>query len=255
MHTFTWYLQKGGPRGTAGNSKMRKLTAAKYLHFIEVDEGTYIGWNRYWPSIFILNDAALELLDRVREGVREGHPIERNEEIDYFLDEFKKYHFIFSDDTDPSKDEFIRMVRSMDEERESAALDFYRQKQAYDGLKIVNDECNLACNYCVNHDKKKGYQSPNVRAKLSRSEKLEIVNKIVDQYLGPVPPANEGGKTGGKEAGIFFSGGEILLEWELLKEVVRRIDEKYASSDTKITYEINTNLTLLTQEMAGKKRG
>jgi len=225
---------------------MKKLTAAKYLHFIKVDKGTYIGWNRYWPSIFILNEAALKLLDRVRDG----RPIERNEEIDYFLDQFKKYRFIFEGDNDPSKENFVRMVRDMDEQRQREAGDFYRQKQAYDGLKIVNDECNLTCSYCVNHDKKKEYQSPNIRAKLSRAEKLEIVNKIVDQYLGAALPAKEGGKTGGKEAGIFFSGGEILLEWELLKEVVRRIDHKYASSGTKIDYEINTNLTLLTEEMA-----
>jgi sulfatase maturation enzyme AslB (radical SAM superfamily) len=225
---------------------MKKLTAAKYLHYIEVGQDTYIGWNRYWPSIFILNKEALRLLDRIRDG----KAIESSAEIDYFLEEFKKYHFIFQGDSDPSKEKFTRMVREAVAETERRAEDFYRDKESYDDLKIVNEECNLTCCYCVNNYKKR--TAPVGISNKSPAHKLEIVLNCVDRYLeGAAPPAGKNSLNNrNKEANIFFNGGEILLEWEMIKQVVRRVREKWGNKGRKTVFEINTNLTLLTEEIA-----
>ena len=70
---------------------MKNLNVSKYLHFQQVDNDIYVGWNRFFPSIFIFNTSALELLD----GIRDNRPLETDEEIEYFLKEFKKYKFIY----------------------------------------------------------------------------------------------------------------------------------------------------------------
>lgn len=256
---------------------MKKLTAATYLHYIEVDRDTYIGWNRYWPSIFILNKEALNLLDRVRKG----EEIETNEEIDYYLEEFKKYHFIFAGDSDPSKEEFVREVREAVGETDRRAQEFYRDKEAYGSLSIVNDECNLACCYCVNHYNKRSV--PAGVSKMDAARKRDIIFDCVDQYMGAAPPADRGNinhrnkeeisypdkflqqnyerraappagndkeKGENKEASVFFNGGEILLQWDLVKQVVEHVEEQCGKKGIKARFEINTNLTLLTEEIA-----
>ncbi len=225
---------------------MEKLTVAKYLHFLKVDNDAYIGWNRYHPSIFILNKAALDLLDRIAAG----KTIPRNNEIDYFLEEFKKYRFIFRGDTDPSKEDFCRMVRQAAAETESRAAQFYREKEDYDDLKIVGNACNLACPYCINNYKKE--ESPCCEIKDNKEKKLEIIEQCIDRYIARKieSPAARLPDEKIKEAKIFFNGGEILLEWPLIKEIIERNQTTYKNKGIKITYEINTNLTLLTEAMA-----
>ena len=50
------------------------------------------------------------------------------------------------------------------------------------------------------------------------------------------------------ETRIHFNGGEILLDWEPVKKILEYIRRKYPGM--KIEYHINTNMTLLTREMA-----
>lgn len=181
--------------------------------------------------------------------IRKGEEIETNEEIDYYLEEFKKYHFVFEGDSDPSKEDFAREVREAVEETDRRAQEFYRDKESYDNLTIVNDECNLACSYCVNHYNKRGV--PNGVSRKDAGGKREIILDCVDQYMGAMPPAGNDKENGRKkEASVFFNGGEILLEWELVKQVVEHVEEQCSKNGITAGFEINTNLTLLTEEIA-----
>jgi hypothetical protein len=124
---------------------MNNLGVSKYLHFLPLDNDIFIGWNRYFPAVFILNDAALELMDRIKNH----QPIEINEETDKYIREFKKYKFLYENgsDFDPYRENFVRMVRQEVEKPDRDARDFYRLKKDYAELKIVTDDCNLACAY------------------------------------------------------------------------------------------------------------
>jgi MoaA/NifB/PqqE/SkfB family radical SAM enzyme len=53
---------------------------------------------------------------------------------------------------------------------------------------------------------------------------------------------------GGPASKDFLKWGEILTDWPLIEKILRRITEKYPG--IKIQYDINTNLTLLTEEIA-----
>lgn len=214
---------------------MKNLNVSEYLHFLPVDKDIFIGWNRYFPSIFVLNDAALDVMDRIKNN----KPAEMNEDIRQYVNEFKKYKFLYENggNSDPYRENFVRLVRQETEKPDRDAKDFYRQKKDYAQLKIVTDDCNLACTYCVNN-----YGRNPTGIKKKNREELEVVHACVDQFMsGKI-------KNGVGEARIFFNGGEILVEWELIKEVVQRIAEKY--KDINVDYSMNTNLTLLTEEMA-----
>ena len=215
---------------------MKNLHVSEYLHYLPVDKDTYVGWNRYFPSIFILNGAALELMDRIAHD----KPIEMDEEIDEYLKEFKKYKFLYEGDFpdgDPSGRDFENMVREEVKKPDRYAEAFFKEEKAYEDLKIVTDDCNLACAYCVND-----YGRTPAGIKKKDGEKLKIVETCVDQFM------ERKTRNGGKETKIFFNGGEILVEWELVKAIVERTAEKY--KDIRVDYGLNTNLTLLTEEMA-----
>lgn len=215
---------------------MKNLNVSKYLHFQQVDNDIYVGWNRFFPSIFIFNTSALELLD----GIRKNKPLETNNEIKYFLKEFKKYKFIYEGELDPSQKDFMNMVQQHFDKLNQRARDFYRLEEDYSALKIVNDVCNLNCSYCINT-----YQPPgnaNAGIKKNFPDRNRIINHCVDQFF------TRKIKKGIHEVSITFNGGEILVDWKIIKNMVKRISRKYP--EIKIKYEMNTNLTLLTEEMA-----
>lgn len=228
---------------------MKRLKVAEYLHFLLVSKGIYIGWNRFYPSVFIFNQEAMDLLERIKYK----KPIKVDNDIGYFLKEFKKYRFLYEGDVDPSRKNFVHMVQWAVAETDRRAGEFYRQKEDYDDLKIVNEECNLACSYCVNrhnlpaaynHDNISSKESPGKRVSKMTEDKWTVVNQCVEQFISR-KIAN-----GSRRMQIFFNGGEILIEWPLIKAVVQRIAKEYKDKDIEIEYKINTNLTLLNEEIA-----
>ncbi len=215
---------------------MKNLNVSEYLHFLPVDKDIFIGWNRYFPSIFILNDAALELMDRIKNN----QPIEIDEDIEAYIEEFKKYKFLYQGDPsdgDPFRKDFLNIVREEVKKPDRFAKEFLKQEKDYEDFKIVTDDCNLACAYCVND-----YGRTPTGIKKRDNEKLKMVQMCVDQFM------ERKTRDGAGKAEIFFNGGEILVEWELLKEIVEGIAKKY--NDIQVGYGLNTNLTLLTEEMA-----
>ncbi|MGD2092168.1 MAG: radical SAM protein [Candidatus Aminicenantes bacterium] len=215
---------------------MKNLKVSKYLHFQPVDHDIYVGWNRFFPSIFIFNRPALELLHRIRDD----KPLQTNEEIKYYLKEFKKYKFIYEGECDPSQKDFLNMVQQHLDELNQRAADFYRLKEDYSALSIVNDVCNLDCPYCINRYQ----QSPKKGTGLKNNSryKRRIIYDCVDQFFARKI------KKGIGEVSIAFNGGEILLDWKIIKDMVQRISQKYPG--IKVNYQMNTNLTLLTEAMA-----
>jgi radical SAM protein with 4Fe4S-binding SPASM domain len=216
---------------------MTQLNVSRYLHFLRVAQEMYIGWNRFFPSTFILNRSALLFLQHIKKK----KPLENSGPILAFLEELKKYKFLYEGEVDPSRQEFLDMVQQKLAEIDRRAEDFYRLKQDYEDLKLGNDRCNLACSYCINEEgKPKKYCRPAPEMRLP--VRLRIINKCVDQFFAR-KIAN-----GKRETRISFNGGEILADWPLVKKILDHIRRKYPGM--KIDYSINTNMTLLTPEKA-----
>jgi radical SAM protein with 4Fe4S-binding SPASM domain len=239
MLNKNFYLKKINFSGNIDS--MEDLKVSKYVHYLQVDKEIFIGWNRFFPSIFILNKAALELLDRIEKKT----PIESNETISRFLKEAQKHKFLYDGEIDPSMEDFFTTAHRKLEEQDERAKDFYRKEEDYGALKIINEVCNLSCFYCVNKIETEDDSSKSRCGgdkKMSLQQKMQIIDKCVDQFFYRKI------KKGVSQTKIFFSGGEILADWPLVKKIVERISKNYPGIE--VEYGMNTNLTLLTEEIA-----
>jgi radical SAM protein with 4Fe4S-binding SPASM domain len=219
---------------------MKNFKVSEFLHFqpVDVDKDISIGWNRFFPTIFMVNRFALELL----EAVRDRKPLPQNKETEWFVNELFKYKFIYDSDTDPtdpSGDAFLRMMEKLLAALKKKGDEFYRLKKAYDGITIFNDECNLACPYCVNQYKRK-----HVPVKRNAAERLKIVRDCIDRFVSR--RLAKGLKS--EPVKVSFNGGEILLAWREIKEIVQWLTDTYRRMN--FEFHMNTNLTLMTGEIA-----
>lgn len=219
-------------RPVSADAANRELTAVQHLHFHNVGRGKWIGWNRFYPVIFVFNKNARDILEKISRK----EPVKPDPGVLEFIGYLKKHGFVYPGAVDPSKTQFMQTVRENLETQDRLAGEFYSEKRDFRHLTIANDSCNLACPYCVNQ-----YKNTFIK-KHADAKKLEVINRCVDQYFtGKI----RNGKT---EARIAFNGGEILVDWPVIKAVVERIAGKYGGINTH--YVMNTNLTLMTEEMA-----
>jgi uncharacterized protein len=91
---------------------------------------------------------------------------------------------------------------------------------------VLTADCNLSCRYC--------YQN----AKKSRSMTWATLRTSLDLILTSRPA----------EVKVLFLGGEPLLEFPLIRQAVEYVEKK-RTADKHVKYIINTNGTLLTEEI------
>ena len=85
--------------------------------------------------------------------------------------------------------------------------------------------CNMRCRYC--------YAPPRPGPAMSRTTGLAAL-----EFGARMNP--------GRSCGIIFFGGEPLLRWPLIQEVIRRCQTELARErgDRRIAYHITSNLTV-----------
>jgi len=148
-----------------------------------------------------------------------------------------KYKVFFNGNPDPSKDDFFKSINVQIQRINKNMDDFYKYKRDYEKLNIVNDICNLKCPYCV-----KNYNNLFSPVSIKTDEKIKLINKCIDQFFLYKLKNNV------YSTNISFNGGEILLDWKLIKSIIERISNKY--KNIKVKYSLNTNMTLMTEEIA-----
>ena len=96
---------------------------------------------------------------------------------------------------------------------------------------LLGESCNLACTYCLNGPKT--YQTK-ARARMSAG----VAFRSVAMCLEDLEP--------GGVVEVAFFGGEPLLHWPLVKEVITHCETtlKPANADKRIRYHLTSNLTL-----------
>lgn len=97
----------------------------------------------------------------------------------------------------------------------------------------VTQNCNLRCSYCV-------YSGSYInRVHNNKRMDLDVAKRAVDYYYEH--------SSNIKSPAIGFYGGEPLLEFELIKNIVNYADKKF--KDRTLDYYVTTNATLLTDEI------
>ena len=99
----------------------------------------------------------------------------------------------------------------------------------------ITERCNLRCDYCCYSGQFEGQRAHGIR-----TMSFETARKAVDAHLASRQ------KNG--IAAVSFYGGEPLLEFSLIKEIVHYAKEQAQKRSKKLVFSITTNGTLLDDE-------
>ncbi|MCE5301652.1 MAG: radical SAM protein [Planctomycetaceae bacterium] len=97
----------------------------------------------------------------------------------------------------------------------------------------LTQRCNLRCEYCCY-----GQQYPELRSHGEATLSIDVAKNVVRDFLSHQP----------QKCLIGFYGGEPLLEFELLQQIVWFTEELASRYDVKPAFSLTTNGTLLTDE-------
>lgn len=95
----------------------------------------------------------------------------------------------------------------------------------------INQRCNLDCKYC--------YLGEKNGSKMS----IDIANLAVDMAFEKTTVHKD------KTLSVSFVGGEALLDFDLMKEIVQYIEDINTSYNYKILYSVTTNATIITMDI------
>ena len=106
---------------------------------------------------------------------------------------------------------------------------------------IVTDSCNFACTYCIANSML--VLGPRAKPKQPLMEMI-VAKQAIDFFFAKLKKHEK------NKAYINFGGGEPLLNWKLIREVLPYCVKTY-NGDFEITFTINTNASLITPDIAG----
>lgn len=112
---------------------------------------------------------------------------------------------------------------------------------------MVIQDCNLRCTYCYGDGGRYNNEGQmSLETALKSIDYLIENNKIVQsQYLN-----NENGENPPKRLSVIFFGGEPLMRYDLIQNVVKYCKEKEKEYNIIFDYSMTTNGTLITKEIS-----
>ena len=105
---------------------------------------------------------------------------------------------------------------------------------------IMSEACNFRCTYCIHFNNLETLDRINNPKKFMR---FDTAKEIVDRYLDILR------KHGKRVAEVNFGGGEPLLAWPVIKQVLKYCHAAYGE-EFEFRFSINTNASLITPEIA-----
>lgn len=105
---------------------------------------------------------------------------------------------------------------------------------------IMSEACNFRCTYCIHFNNLETSDRINNPKKFMR---FDTAKEIVDRYIGILR------KHGKHIAEVNFGGGEPLLAWPVIKQVLEYCRNTYGQ-ELEFRFSTNTNASLITPEIA-----
>lgn len=187
-----------------------------------------------------------------------GRPLVVSKSLIDFLSFFKTpntisracAHFQTSEDEWPAIEEALKacylVLPGVDERDSLRRVAESRFQDVRDGKRIryleliMTSECNFRCSYCI-HFSNRHRRGPNEKKKMS----FALAKEAVDWFLSVLE------RSGHTIAEINFGGGEPLLNWLVVEQVVDYCQTTYKDRFA-FKYLLNTNGSLITKPIAGK---
>lgn len=165
----------------------------------------------------------IRLTDDLYDYFKNHSSSEPSENIKRQIDELNKKGYLLS--------KHIKKIRHP----ETDFLKYHLDKNICQLTLQVTQQCNFRCSYCPYTTA----EFDNQREHGSRMMSLEVAKKAVDFYIEH--------STNRNKAIIGFYGGEPLLKFSLIKDIVEYAEKKFLGKD--IMYTITTNGSLFTREI------
>lgn len=104
---------------------------------------------------------------------------------------------------------------------------------------IMSEECPFRCKYCIHFANSEHQHNP------EKMMSLDVAELAVESFLYDLIFSN-----GLRDAYINFGGGEPLLNWEIIEQILPYIKARSEELGIEVKLGINTNLALLNKHMA-----
>lgn len=212
------------------------LRVSPHAVFHRLPGGRIAAWNRFAPLVVVVEEDVLAALGNgapaaaiASDGVLSDADIGSLVALG-----------IVDRGVDSTRSSFYRTLESRLSALDERAEDRRRLGEPYGNLYLTNTACNLGCTYCVARHANADRTSSLVR--LPRAERSSFAIEIVDAYMRH---RVESGET---LTPISFNGGEILLEWEMITDVVAHVRRCFPKMEMRFL--LNTNMTLMDRDRA-----
>jgi uncharacterized protein len=222
--------------------KTMPLVKSGFIQIIKDNEDIII-WHSLFGSPKVISLEAQDFLNlftspRTLNSIYEEYELEVADED--FIKEMIAAYYLIPEGFD-ERNLLAEKIKSREESIVNGSL--------IDNLELIMAEiCNFRCTYCIHFNN------------LETSDRLDNANKImsfdtakeaVDGFLGILGKQGKRVARGKvrKLAEINFGGGEPLLAWPVIKQVLRYCRSNYGDKFV-FKFSINTNASLLTPEIA-----
>ena len=207
---------------------------SRFMQSISYDDDFSIIWHALYGNPMVVSKSLAESLESIKNSAAIMEYKDDPDSAEY-KKALKSAHILIRHpvEDDTAMNELYRLHN-----RKQGEISF-PNKAKYLSL-IMSEECPFRCKYCIHFANSKHYYN---------QEKMmpeETAKHAIDYYLKIVKDNDL------EEAYINFGGGEPLLNWQTIEKILPYIDEQSKKLSIPVKLGINTNLSLLTKEMAQK---
>ncbi|MBI1952428.1 radical SAM protein [Candidatus Saccharibacteria bacterium] len=206
---------------------------SRFLQFVQEGDSAVI-WHSLFGYPMIVSTETLGFLSSFSEPapIEDRFDDEMTFEDEQAVEELKRCFFLVPDDFD----ERAYLEEQM-RKREAGIVD----GSLIDFLELIMSEaCNFRCTYCIHFNNLETSDRINNPSKFM---KFEMAKELVDRYLEVLR------SHGKKIAEINFGGGEPMLAWPVIRQVLEYCHDVYGQN-FQFRFSINTNASLITREVA-----
>lgn len=211
-----------------------KLYKSKYLYSVKTDKDSEIYYHALFGNAREIDCNTKMILDFFEDGDSVDNLVKvmniNNDEyeiVSEIIQDFLEAKYLLKS----KEDERIILIEDnnkfMEISTNSFPFDFI-------GFSVTN-RCNFACKYCIAGANVLKESYIDFDKEKLKSYLIEFADILIDSKKNKI--------------NIGFTGGEPLLYWEELKNIIEEFYEKYASK-LEIEIAINTNVSLVTNEIA-----
>lgn len=209
--------------GEFGNVDYLLIRTSNY-RVLNVDEESFVVYNRILNSPILVEKEAMDWLlchNKITYELYMSVDENTKEVLQYFIEAYLYLPFSLTE-------------QKMCDKINSFYMYEFRQGKTFEWLDLrVSEVCNFGCSHCIAHS-----------ANHNRIMTLEVAIRTVDDYV----KFKKWSDINFNSLKIHFGNCEPLLNFGVIQETVNHISKKYPEYEKE--YSINTNLTLLTEEMA-----